>query len=117
MGYTIAIICLVLISLIVGFIIGVVICADTEYQPKTNFDRYLEVNRDEIITDIASTHCINPVTYAHGLNDCEHCPFEHETGMVEYCIGNTEQWLRAPYQPRLLHTLKKGKRANGKNIQ
>lgn len=97
MGYVIAIICLVLISLIVGFIIGVVICADYDCQPKTNFDRYIQVNREEVLIDIANNHCINPRTFKHEQVDCENCPFDDERHMVEYCCGNTEEWLRQPF--------------------
>lgn len=98
---SIAVICLSILAFVVGFIFGFVLAHDYSLDDRTkyftNFDKYVAVNREELLTDIANNYCINPQTFKHEQVDCEHCPFDHETHMIEYCCGNTEEWLRQPY--------------------
>ena len=95
---SLAVILLSILAFTVGFIFGVVLSSEDKYHiPRTNFDKYIQVNRNELIQDLASQHCINPITYKHEQLSCENCPFEHDSHMIEYCISNTEEWLRQPY--------------------
>ena len=93
---SIAVILLSILAFAVGFIFGVVLFADNDYYiPRTNFDKYVQVNRDELISEIAFNYCINPKDFTHADRDCLGCPFKSE--YVEGCVTSTEDWLRQPY--------------------
>ena len=95
---SIAVILLSILAFVVGFIFGVVFTADKEYiVPRTNYDKFVQVNREEFITKFSREYCIDTKTFNHHPNDCTECPFASEDYNMEQCISNTEEWLRAPY--------------------
>ena len=95
---SIAVIILSILSFVVGTIFGVVLSADTDlYPPKTNYDKFVQVNREEFLTEFSRKYCIDTITFNHHPNDCTDCPFASEDYNTEQCISNTEQWLREPY--------------------
>ena len=95
---SLAVILLSILAFIVGFIFGTVLTSEDKYRiPQSNFDKYIQVNREELIQHLASQHCINPITYKHEQLSCENCPFDSKHHDIEHCIFNTEEWLRQPY--------------------
>lgn len=95
---SVAVILLSILAFIVGFIFGVVLTSEDKYIiPRTNFDKYVQVNREELLTGIAEEYCINPTTFEHGQYDCVYCPFNTKENGIEHCTFNTEEWLRQPY--------------------
>ena len=91
---SLAVIILSILAFAVGFIFGVVFTAEKDLHiPLTNFDKFVQVNREELLIKIANEYCINPITFEHGVRDCTQCPF----GEYSKCTTNTEEWLRRPY--------------------
>lgn len=96
--FSIAVILLSILAFVVGTIFGVVLSADADlYPPKTNYDKFVQVNREEFLTKFSREYCIDTITFEHHPNDYTECPFASEDYNMEQCISNTEQWLRAPY--------------------
>ena len=95
---SIAVILLSILAFVVGFIFGVVLSSEDEYNiPRTNFDKFVQLNREELIYEIARNYCIEPTNFTHQDRDCSDCPFESKYHDVEHCISNTEEWLKQPY--------------------